>query len=188
MLQIIIPEREYFDDQRQEFIYSKKHTLLLEHSLISISKWESKWKKPFLANSNDRTIEESKDYIRCMSLSPTWDDSVYDDITNDEMKQIAEYIDDKMTATWFNDKNDPTQKNGKPGRNGQIITSELIYYWMISFNIPFECQKWHINRLLTLIRICQIKNTPAKKMKKKDLYARNRELNEARRRQLGTKG
>ena len=189
MLQIIIPEREYFDDQRQEFVYTKKHTLLLEHSLISISKWEAKWKKPFLSNTTERTVEESKDYIRCMNLSSNWDDSIFNDITTNEMKQIADYIDDKMTATWFNDKN-VQQGNGakRPSGRGQVITSELIYYWMISYGIPFECQKWHINRLLTLIRICQIKNAPAKKMKKKDLYAMNRELNESRKRQLGTRG
>lgn len=188
MLQIIIPEREYFDDQRQEFIYTKKHTLLLEHSLISISKWESKWKKPYLGSLNKQTLEEKVDYIRCMSLSQSWDDSILNDITGNEMKQIADYLNDKMTATWFNEKNDPTKGKGGSSNRGQVVTSELIYYWMISFNIPFECQKWHINRLLTLIRICQIKNAPSKKMKKQEIYARNRELNELRKRQLGTKG
>lgn len=187
MLQITIPEREYFDEEKQEFIYTKRRTLLLEHSLISISKWEAKWKKPFLVGkADDRTREESLDYIRCMSTSQSNDDFI-NDITNVEMQQISEYIDDKMTATWFNDNNDPTIKSGA-NRRGQVITSELIYYWMIAFNIPFECQKWHLNRLLTLIRICQIKNTPAKKMKKKDIYARNRALNDARRRSLGTMG
>ncbi len=190
MLQITIPEREYFDEEKQEFFYTKKRTLFLEHSLISISKWEAKWKKPFLYSGPDqeRTQEESLDYIRCMNIGQSnTNDDVIEGITPTEMKQISDYIDDKMTATWFNEKNNQNNGGGA-NRRGQVITSELIYYWMIAFNIPFECQKWHLNRLLTLIRICQIKNTPSKKMSKKDIYARNRALNDARRRSLGSMG
>lgn len=182
MLRIVIPEREYFDDQLQEFVKQKEQVLLLEHSLISISKWESNWKKPFL-DSTSRTVEESIDYIRCMTLNTNVDQNVYNGITQDIFNKVSQYIDDKMTATWFNDRD---QKKGK-GR-GQVVTSELIYYWMIAYEIPFECQKWHLNRLLTLIHICEVKNAPSKKMKKKDIYANNRSLNEARRKALGTKG
>lgn len=186
MLQITVPAREYFDDNKQEFITQKEQTLSLEHSLISISKWESKWQKPFL-DDKGRTYEEFIDYVRCMTLNTGVDQNVYNGITQDQITEITNYIDNKMTATWFNDKEN--KQNGRGGGNkGQTATSELIYYWMIAYEIPFECQKWHLNRLLTLIRICEVKNAPAKKMKKKDIYARNRALNESRRKALGSKG
>lgn len=184
MLQLVLPEREYFDDIKQEFVKMGKQTLQLEHSLISISKWESKWKKPFLSG-DPRTIEESIDYVRCMSLVNNLPDNTFERLTQKDFADISGYIDDKMTATWFNEKQLKAQK--KSG-NGQVVTSELIYYWMIAYNIPFECQKWHLNRLLTLIRVCEIENAPKKKMSKKDLYARNRALNAARKNSLGTKG
>lgn len=187
MLQLIIPEREYFDSSKQEFVYSKKAILNLEHSLISISKWESKWKKPFLANGQQRTREESEDYVRCMSLNSNIPDEVLKQLTQEDFNKITEYIDDKCTATWFSEDNLKKKSGGGKSR-GQTITSELIYYWMIAYEIPFECQKWHLNRLLTLIRICEVKNTPTKKMKKKDIYASNRALNEARKAKMGTRG
>lgn len=183
MLQIDIPESEFFDDSKQEFIYQKKQTLFLEHSLISISKWESKWKKPFL-ETKQRTREESNDYIRCMTLNTNVDPNTYAGFTRDIYEKVNAYINDTMTATWFNNNN----QNNKPGGKGQVVTSELIYYWMIAFEIPFECQKWHLNRLLTLIRICEIKNTPSKKMSKGATRASNRALNESRKKRLGTKG
>lgn len=184
MLQIDVPEREYFDDSKQEFIYYKKQTLLLEHSLISISKWESKWKKPFL-ETKDRTMEETIDYIRCMTLNTNVDPDAYTGLTRDIFEKVGQYINDTMTATWFNNKQ---PGNGKPGGKGQVVTSELIYYWMIAYEIPSEYQKWHLNRLLTLIRICEIKNQPSKKMRKKDILSSNRALNESRKRAMGTRG
>lgn len=182
MLQIDVPQREYFDDLKQEFVYCPKCTLNLEHSLLSISKWESKWKKPFLSK-DVKTYEESVDYIRCMTINSNVNPNSYIGIGKDVFDKVSEYINDGMTATWFNDKN-----SGKSGGRGQVVTSELIYYWMIAFNVPFECQKWHLNRLLTLIKICEIKNAPNKKMKQKDIYAQNRALNAARKRNLGTNG
>lgn len=187
MLQITIPQREYFDDSTQEFVYTKGFTLNLEHSLISISKWESKWKKPFL-NSKDRTYEESLDYVRCMSLNSNIDDESLKQLRKEDFDKITAYIDDKCTATWFNEDNIGKGQGRSRGNRGQTITSELIYYWMITYEIPFECQKWHLNRLLTLIRICDVKNTPSKKMKKKDIRASNRALNEARKAKMGTRG
>lgn len=184
MLQLIIPEREYFDDSRQEFITYKKQTLCLEHSLLSISKWESKWKKPFL-ETKEKTLEESTDYIRCMDMNKNADPDAYKGLTKDIYEKVGQYINDTMTATWFNNK---TPGSGKPGGKGQTITSELIYYWMIAYEIPFECQKWHLNRLLTLIRICEIKNQPSKKMNRRDIAASNRTLNESRKKALGTRG
>lgn len=182
MLQITIPERDYFDDSRQEFLYFPETKLTLEHSLISLSKWESKWKKPFLSKE-PKTLEESVDYIRCMTLDKNVKDNAYMAIDPNTFEKISAYINDSMTATWFNE-----SKMGRGGGRGQTVTSELIYYWMIAFNVPFECQKWHLNRLLTLIKICEIKNQPSKKMKQKDVYAQNRALNAARKKNLNTNG
>ena len=181
MLQIIVPKREYFDDSKQEFVYFRECTLNLEHSLLSISKWEQKWKKPFLSKEQ-KTNEESIDYIRCMTLNNA-DPNAYYGWTQSMFGKVSEYINDPMTATWFNNKS-----QNSPGGRTQVVTSELIYYWLIAFNIPFECQKWHLNRLLTLIKICEIKNAPNKKMKQKDIYSQNRAINAARMRNLGTNG
>lgn len=183
MLQLIVPKREYFDDSKQEFIYYPRCILNLEHSLVSISKWESRWKKPFLSK-DQKTYEESVDYIRCMTINTNVGQEAYLGLTKEVFDRVSEYINDSMTATWFNDKN----QTGKGGGRGQVVTSELIYYWMIAFNIPFECQKWHLNRLLTLIKVCEIKNAPSKKMKQRDIYAQNRALNAARKKSLGTNG
>ena len=180
MINITIPATEAFDEIKGEFIYTKEQTLQLEHSLISISKWESKWCKPFITN-DEKTTEEIIDYVKCMTLNPSIDDSVYNCLTKDNMKKINDYIDAPMTATTFFE-----EKNGK--RNREVITSELIYYWMIALNIPFECQKWHLNRLLTLVRVCNIKNQPPKKMSKKDIMSRNASLNAARRQKFNSKG
>jgi hypothetical protein len=181
MLQITIPATEQWDEARKEFISIKEQTLTLEHSLISLSKWESKWCKAFLTKQ-EKTYEETIDYIRCMTLTQNVDPNVYFCLTNENVKQINEYIEAPMTATVFYE-----DKNGKGGR--ETVTSELIYYWMIALTIPFDpCQKWHLNRLLTLIRVCNIKNTPPKKMSKSALASRNAALNASRKRQLGTKG
>lgn len=180
MLNITIPATEVFDEAKGEFTYVKAQTLQLEHSLISISKWESKWCKPFLSNV-DKTSEEVIDYVKCMTLNPSVDDSVYRCLTQANMKAINAYIDAPMTATTFFE-----DKTGK--KNREIITAELIYYWMIALQIPFECQKWHLNRLLTLVRVCNIKNQPPKKMSKRDIMSRNARLNAARRQQMNTKG
>lgn len=180
MLEIVIPKTEMWDENSQIFVYTKEQTLRLEHSLVSLSKWESKWCKPFLTNK-EKTEEETIDYIRCMTLSQNVDPNAYRCITNKQMEEIFKYIQAPMTATTF------SQKDQKSPSKEQI-TAELIYYWMIACNIPFECQKWHINKLLTLIRVCEIKNTPPKKMSKRELMARNASLNAARRKRLNTKG
>ena len=180
MLQITIPAGERWDEGKQEFIQVKGHTLQLEHSLISLSKWESKWCKAFLSNK-DKTYEETMDYIKCMTITPNVDPDVYNYLTSDNINQINEYIGAPMTATYFSE-----DKSRKAGR--EVVTAELIYYWMISLNIPFECQKWHLNRLLALIRVCNIKNQPPKKMSKREIMSRNATLNAARRSQMGTTG
>lgn len=180
MLTIKIPAREFFDEKTQTFFTTKEQTLQLEHSLISISKWESKWQKPFLSINKKKTLEETIDYIKCMTITKNVDSNIYNYLSNENMNEINTYIESPMTATTFSD-------NTK-GRSREIITSELIYYWMISLNIPMECQQWHINRLLTLIRVCNVKNTPPKKMSRKDIANRYASLNAARRSKLHSKG
>ena len=180
MLQITIPSAELWDEQKQEFINTKAYVLQLEHSLVSISKWESKWNKVFLSKE-DKTYEETIDYVKCMTITQNIPDEAYRYLTKTNVDQIDEYISAPMTATWF-------AKEKSSGINREKVTSELIYYWMIALNIPFECQKWHLNRLLTLIRVCNIKNTPPKKMSKRSLIQRNAALNAARRKQYNTTG
>lgn len=180
MLTITIPATEEYDDAREEFIETQEQTLILEHSLVSISKWEAKWHKPFLGKE-DKTPEETIDYIRCMTITKNVDPNVYYAMTPDIVKQINEYIENPMTATWFSDKNH--KKSSK-----EVVTSELIYYWMTALQIPFECDKWHLNRLMTLIQIASIKNQPPKKMSKKDAMSQQRALNAARRAKSGSLG
>lgn len=182
MLKITIPATEYYDETTNSFINTKEQTLQLEHSLVSLSKWESRWKKPFLTKG-EKTKEQTIDYIRCMTITQNVDPIIYLGITDKIVEEVSAYIDDSMTATWFNDETQSQQSN----RHTKRITSEVIYYWMIACNIPFECQKWHLNRLLTLIRVCNAYNNP-KKMSKKEILARNKALNEARKAQHNTKG
>lgn len=176
----VITRPEYYDEEKEEFIPAKITRIRLEHSLVSISKWESKWCKSFL-NSPDKTNEEILDYVKCMTLTQNVKPEVYDCLSQDNVMQIQEYINAPMTATTFSD-----TKNGK--KNHEIVTSELIYYSMIALQIPVEFQKWHLNRLLTLIRVCDIKNNPPKKMSRRETLSRNAALNAARRKQLNTKG
>ena len=180
MLQITIPQTELWDESKQEFVSLKEQTLQLEHSLVSLSKWESKWNKSFLS-SREKTYEETIDYIKCMTLTPNVKPEVYRGLTKSNVEQINKYIEAPMTATSFVE-----DKRGTGSR--ATITSELIYYWMIALNIPFECQKWHLNRLLTLIRVCEIKSQPPKKMSKREIMNRNSSLNSARKKQLNTRG
>ena len=174
MLQITIPPVEKWDELRNEFVQTKGQTLQLEHSLVSLSKWESKWKKIFLSNQ-EKTYEETLDYVKCMTLTQNVDPDVYNNLTKENIDAINAYIDDKMTATYF-----PNEKRGAKSSN-ELVSSELIYYWMIALNIPFECQKWHLNRLLTLIKVCNIKNQPPKKMSKRDTLRNYAAINAARR-------
>lgn len=181
MLQITVPiSPEGWDEERQEFVDPQVKTLQLEHSLVSISKWESKWHKAFLSKK-DKTEEEIFDYVKCMTLTQNVDPSVYDHLTVDNVNQIKAYIEDPMTATVIN-------TNSTDKSNKETVTSELIYYWMIALNIPSEYQKWHINRLLKLIEVCNVKNSPPKKRSKSDIMRSNAALNAARRKQLGTRG
>ena len=185
MLELHIKGKEFWNSKTNEFEITRDQTICLEHSLVSLSKWESKYKKPFL--SSDKTNDEIIDYIKFMTITQNVDPKIYNSLNKDELNKINSYIADPMTATWFSD--NKKQATGTPvKRSTEKITSELIYYWMVASNVPKECENWHINRLLTLLRICSIKNTPPKKMSRRDIMSRNRALNEARKKQLHTSG
>ena len=181
MLKLTVKGEERWDDEKEVFIPAmKEHTLQLEHSLLSISKWEAIYHKPFL--STEMSKEMIISYAKCMTINPV-PDAVYDYITAEHINLITDYIKDPMTATWFSDKN-PAHKGGK--MNGEIITAEIVYYWMIQMQIPVEFQKWHLNRLLTLIRVISVKNDPksGKKMTAQERSA----LNKARKAKYGLRG
>jgi hypothetical protein len=181
MLRIAVPiTPEKWDEEKEEFVSAKYQILQLEHSLISLSKWESKWCKPFLSTEN-KTDEETMDYIKFMTLGPDVDTSVYDHLTRENIEEINKYIYAPMTATTFRE-----DKNSR--HNKEIVTAEIIYYWMIALQIPFECQKWHLNRLLTLVRVCNAKNAPPKKMSKRQTASQYARLNAARRKQFNSSG
>lgn len=181
MLYITIPAIEGYDEAKNEFVtLAEEQTLELEHSLYSVSKWESKWHKSFLAKV-EKTPEETLDYIKCMTLTPNVDPSVYNRITEANVEDITEYIRAPMTATSFNDRNAK-----KPSR--EVITAEIIYYWMITAQIPMECQYWHLNRLITLVRVCSIKNSPPKKYSASELRSQYAAINAANRQKFNSKG
>lgn len=182
MLQITIPETEFYDERTNEFVTVSKQELQLEHSLISISKWESKWHESFLSRKEPMTTEQSIDYIRCMTLNKNVDPKCYSVINQELIDKIGEYINNPMTATTF------SEREGKKRGSRQIITSEVIYYWMTALQIPFECEKWHLNRLLTLVHVCDLKQQPSKKMSKSAAMNQQRSLNAARRNRLHSKG
>ncbi len=182
MLTIKIPETEIFDEQTNTFSIVREQELRLEHSLLSISKWESKWHKPYLDTSSyKKTTEMNLDYIKCMTITQNVPDIVYTCLTQSNVDEIADYIANPMTATWFSGENDSHSSS-------EVVTSELIYYWMTATGDPFSCEKWHINRLLTLIKICSIKNGKPKKMSQKETAARYKALNAARRAKFNSKG
>lgn len=179
MLELVVEDSEWFDETTNEFYPIKGCVLRLEHSLVSISKWESKWKVPFLSREK-KTYEQTLDYIKCMTINQNVKPETYLGITNDHIRQVNEYISDEKTATTFKETNNIA--------NRQVVTSELIYFWMAQFNIPMECQKWHFSRLITLLRVASIKNTPEKKMSRNAILSQNRSLNAARRKALKSKG
>lgn len=180
MLQITIPDIEYYDERTEEFFVRKGATIRLEHSLVSVRKWESKWCKSFLSNRN-KTDEELLDYVKCMTITQNVNPEVYDNLTSDNIAEINKYIEAPMTATTFSE-----DKNAK--KNREVVTAELIYYWMIALGIPQEYQTWHLNQLLTLIRVCNVKNQPSKKHSGRKTASNYAALNAARRKQLNTKG
>lgn len=177
---ITVPKTELWDPIKEEFINIKEQTLVMEHSLLSVDKWESKWRKPYLS-SDDKTALEVIDYLRCMTITKNVDPNVYFAIPEKELRRINEYITNPMTATTFNDRNE------RRGRR-EIITSEIIYWQMTQLNIPMEWEKRHLNKLFTLIRVAAIKSQAPKQMSKADIAKQNRALNAARRKRSGSRG
>ena len=181
MLTIRIPDQELFNDATQEFVKVKGRELSLEHSLVSLSKWESKCHKPFLTKE-DKTRAETIEYIKCMTITQNVNDNVFKAIDAKVINEVSAYIENPMTATSF------SEHEQKRTINREVITAEIIYHWMVALQIPMECQKWHLNRLLTLINVCNIKNQPNKKMTRGQIHARNRSLNAARRERFNSAG
>ena len=178
MLQLTVDGREIYDESTMGFISVSPCILQLEHSLISLAKWESRWHKPFLTN-DPKTFEELLDYVKCMTLNKNIDPNIYLCLTQEHFDAINSYIQDPMTATTIN------KKSGRSSR--KIITSEVIYYWMIASEIPFECEKWHLNRLMTLIEVCSAEANPTK-MSKSEIRKQNAAINAARRAKTGSRG
>ncbi|UVK58678.1 hypothetical protein SEA_GANTCHERGOBLIN_16 [Arthrobacter phage GantcherGoblin] len=190
MLTITIPEIEYFDDVTERFVTKPEYKLDFEHSLVSLSKWESIWEKPFLG-PEEKTREETLGYMQCMCLTPNIPPEVFLSLSNEQIDQINEYISAKMTATFFME--EPAKRAG-PTRK-ELVTSEVIYYWMISHSIPVEFEHWHLNRLITLIQVCNRKNQEAESkgkkptgLRDKNALADRQRLNEMRKAQLGNNG
>lgn len=179
MLKIIVRGTEMFDDRAQEFTTEGDVVLELEHSLASLSKWESEFEKAFLGKEA-KTPEEIVGYVRCMCLADDTPPEVFYKLSRENFQEINAYIDARMTATWFADSPEPKTR--------EVITAELIYYWMTAFNIPFECERWHLNRLFTLIRVCNVKQQKPKKMSRAEISQRNARLNAERRQRLNSTG
>lgn len=179
MLQLKIRTEEAFDEAKNEFVSAEEVVLPLEHSLVSLSKWESKWEIPFLADK-PKTDEQVLDYVIMMFSGVEFSGKLLEKLSDDNIREINDYINARMTATWFREE--------KQQDSGEIVTSELIYYWMIALGIPFECQYWHLNRLLTLIKVCNIKNAPKKKLSRAEAMQQQRDLNAQRRKELNSKG
>jgi hypothetical protein len=182
MLKLIVYGEEFYNEETGEFNFNDEFVLLLEHSLVSLSKWESKYKKSFLSN-NEKSLEETFGYVEAMIINEEYPEDILNRLKQNHFDEINAYIESSESATTFSN-----NAQGPQRRNSEVITSELIYYWMVAFNIPFECEKWNLNRLFTLIQICNIKNSNPKKMSKNEIMARNSALNEQRKAALGTTG
>ncbi len=180
MLTITVLGAEHFNDETQEFTTEGDFVLELEHSLVALSKWESIYEKPFLA-SEEKSTEEVLGYIEAMVMTLNVPAEVFSRLSQKNLDEINRYVDSKRSATWF-------AETPNTPKSREVITSELIYYWMIALTVPIECENWHLNRLFSLLKICNIKNGKPKKMSRSELAQRNSALNAKRKAQLGTKG
>ena len=180
MLRITVPAKEMWDEEKEEFVYGDEVTLEFEHSLVSLSKWESKHHKAFLTKK-EKTAEEHLDYIKCMTLTEDVPDEVYARLTQENVDQIVAYIEDPMSATYYFD--DKKQTGSR-----DVMTAEYIYYCMFANNIPLDFENRHLNKLIAIIKMCGLKNSPPKKMSKTDIANRHRQINAANRAKYHTKG
>lgn len=197
MFEITIPGEELWDARRAEFTSTKAVTLRLEYSLVSLSKWESKWHIPFFDDSMEKTPEQMQDFVRCMTVTQGVDPTVYARLTVENLNAIYRYMEDPMTATWFAGEGRPGEKNQngtakrrarrRPPSTGKVLTSEVLYSRMFQAGVPIECERWHLNRLMALIRVCQEEQAPPRKMSRKDALRQRRELNAARMKKYGAK-
>lgn len=178
MYPLTLPDFEAYNSETNEFVSIKGKTYKLEHSLISISKWESKWHRPFLSPTDGpRTPAETLDYVRCMCINDEIPESVLPYISRDEMDKIMKYINDPMTATTFS-----KRRKQRAARNSStFVTSEVLYWQMSMFSIPYKCEQWHLNRLLTLLRVCEEKGQTPQKMSERDILRQYASANAARR-------
>lgn len=186
MLEIEVAGGEFYDEDKNEFSTRKPVTLRLEHSLLSISKWESIWKIPFLHTTDSKgvdskTLEQTLSYVKCMTINQNVPDYIYDHISDSDMVKIWDYVNSDCSATWF------SETKGSRA-NQRIVTSELIYYWLVAYQIPWEAQKWHLSRLQTLVKICDVNSQTKKKMSKSEILSQNQRINEARRKANQTRG
>ena len=179
MLTIEVVTQDGYDEETEQFVAASVVVLELEHSLASLSKWESTFEKPFL-NTFEKTPLEVMVYFMAMTLTPNVPSEVYKHLSNENIDEINNYINSKQNATTFS--------NLGEERSREIITAEVIYYWMVAMQIPFECQYWHLNKLLALVRVINLKNAPKKKMSAAEIASRNRELNSQRRAALRSTG
>jgi hypothetical protein len=180
MLTLTLPAVESFDEVKNEFVYSEETIIELEHSLFSLSKWEQKFEKPFLGNEA-KTTEETIGYIKAMTVTPNVPPEVYQRITNSQFQEINDYIEAKMSATWFNER--PNPKHSR-----EIVTAEIIYYWMNELKIPLEFEHRHLSHLFTMIKVANQKNSPEKKMNKRDMVAERNRINAERKAKMNTTG
>jgi hypothetical protein len=180
MLTIVVELQEAYNNDTEEFVSSKVYPLNLEHSLVSLAKWESKWEKPFLSDTS-KTPEETLWYVKAMTLTPDVPDEIYDMLSNENLEAVNAHINAKMTATWFVKK--PTRASSR-----EVITAELVYFWMTTLSIPFECQHWHLNRLLTLVQVCNEKNKKPTTVSGKEAAQRRSALNAERKTKLNSQG
>jgi len=180
MIEIKLLPQEFWDPVKEEFINTPDMTIRMEYSLVSVSRWERKWKKPYLSVES-KTDDEFFDFLRCMTITPKDVPMfVYRSLPQSTINEIIKYMNDPMTATTF-------PKDNKTGGR-EIVTAEIIYYQMFSLNIPLECEKWHLNRLMTQIRVCAVKNAPKKKMSRRETMSQNAALNAQRRKARNSKG
>lgn len=179
---VTIPDQEGWDSEKEEFINIKGCTIRMKHSLLSISKWEMKWKKPFLKPGYQMTEEETVDYYKCMTITQNVDPGVYEFISPLDKRRIADYISTPLSAY------SPVNKKG--GGSKKPIVSERLYFWMTAYNIPSSYEKWHLSRLINLLEIAAEENSPdkSKKMPTGEIYRQNHELNQMRRKAMHTRG